>query len=164
MTLYHGIRSIPDEIDSHIFEIGHAKILLDKGPRVADLFAIEVSHVCGRFRAIALDTPRLWSVISTSQTPRQMDAFGSRSKSVRLTVLVRPSQHELRRSTCCQIMEAAAPNHHRWMELQFESCAEEDLDVLTTYPDLIFPALQRLTLTKTCTHRQVDPRSAIIKI
>ncbi|TDL22457.1 hypothetical protein BD410DRAFT_839888 [Rickenella mellea] len=73
IVLEDGIRTLPDEILSHIFEHGHD---VSTGWE----FTKCVSQVSRRFRQVSLRTPILWSRISSFYSDDQVLAFLSRSR------------------------------------------------------------------------------------
>lgn len=64
-SLRHPVRRIPFEILQCIFEC--ASGCSDPNPTLYGIkYAIKLSHVCQRWRSVAIDTPRMWSSIAFS--------------------------------------------------------------------------------------------------
>ncbi|TDL14628.1 hypothetical protein BD410DRAFT_845857 [Rickenella mellea] len=74
-----GLRKLPDDILSHIFEAGH---MMSKGWS----FARSVSQVSARFRQISFRTPLLWTRIFATYPPDQIREFIHRSGQMDLEV------------------------------------------------------------------------------
>ena len=82
------IERLPVEILSHIFRIlwletgPHPRLDIDSWPRYHPIHSsiIHITHVCRRWREIALDTPILWSRIDDTIASRML-AFLQRSRS-----------------------------------------------------------------------------------
>ncbi|TDL21290.1 hypothetical protein BD410DRAFT_312282 [Rickenella mellea] len=79
LVMENGVKTMPDEIISLIFEAGH---YLTNGCKFSTL----VSHVSRRFHQVALRTPLLWSRLSGWYTDIQVQTFLRRSGQVDLEV------------------------------------------------------------------------------
>ncbi|KAH8110019.1 hypothetical protein DFH11DRAFT_1623112 [Phellopilus nigrolimitatus] len=77
-----GVHSLPDKILSRIFLIMHEVETVYSAP-------IILSVVSRRFRAIALDTPALWTCVSNEMSADELKTFLSRSKDQKLLVRLR---------------------------------------------------------------------------
>ncbi|TDL30138.1 hypothetical protein BD410DRAFT_780675 [Rickenella mellea] len=74
LALRRGVHALPNEALAKIFEAGYTADW--EGSR----FAVTVSHVCSRFRQIALRMPHLWSTLTSYQTIEGLAHFVDRSK------------------------------------------------------------------------------------
>lgn len=64
-SLRHPVRRLPFEILQCIFEYASGRS--KSTPTFAEIrIAIKISHVCQRWRSVAIDTPRMWSSIAFS--------------------------------------------------------------------------------------------------
>lgn len=151
--LNKGMSSIPNELLARIFELAYEA----DGPRQRNVGPITLSHVCRHFRAVALDTPRLWSVVSNWMCIEEMEASISRSKAVELVVLFDQNVEEslpppLRpRLTLKEVMEAVVPHQKRWIKFDLKADVsglmdQENVNILALYPDLELPSLQGMVL------------------
>ena len=104
-TIYHAssngttriypplIDRLPTEILSHIFRLlwletgPHPRLDIESWPRYHPVHSsvIHITHVCRRWREIALDTPILWSRIDDT-LPDRMVAFLQRSRSAPISL------------------------------------------------------------------------------
>jgi F-box-like len=149
-----GTSNLPKEILSNIFEAGlHAQLALGH----LDLpFEILVSHVSRRWRAVALQTPGLWSYICLSpyrSTIDLLDIYIERSRGFLLDINFRmnPMFHlheEISQTFSANFLQQLAiliPHAVRWRQLSvsLHSQIAEDLSVLA---DVCAPALQSLSL------------------
>ncbi|TDL17292.1 hypothetical protein BD410DRAFT_553799 [Rickenella mellea] len=68
LVLSDGLSRLPDEILANVFEMGH---------NLSDdyKFSLTMSHVCHRFRAVALRIPLLWARLDTKTAPLLTNAF-----------------------------------------------------------------------------------------
>ncbi|KAH8111988.1 hypothetical protein DFH11DRAFT_561049 [Phellopilus nigrolimitatus] len=82
MALRHGLDSLPDEVLLHIF--GDATSVFTE--------ALELSHVCSRFRQVILGASRLWANcrLNTDMSLRQVEALVDRSRDHLLKVDIGP--------------------------------------------------------------------------
>ncbi|KAH8116384.1 hypothetical protein DFH11DRAFT_1207260 [Phellopilus nigrolimitatus] len=81
-SLFAGVATLPNEILGHIFLAGCTP------DAYGAFFVLAVSHVCRKFRAIALRMPSLWTILTNSQTEEQLAMFLERSKSLDLTISI----------------------------------------------------------------------------
>ncbi len=75
------IEELPDEILASIFEAGHSPSIASGYPAQ---YPIAISHVCRRFRNVALGTPKLWTTLSSTYCEDQLRSFLLRSKAAEL--------------------------------------------------------------------------------
>ncbi|TDL17715.1 hypothetical protein BD410DRAFT_794014 [Rickenella mellea] len=114
LALEAGIKRLPDEVLSMIFELGH----LGATPCA---FALRVSHVCRRFRGIALSTPCLWTKVSPGYSLDQTHSFLSRSGQVGLDICI-PWRASLGgEDKYDDILRILGSESHRWTCLRIAS-------------------------------------------
>ncbi|TDL16115.1 hypothetical protein BD410DRAFT_647601 [Rickenella mellea] len=113
LVLSDGLNRLPDEILANVFGIGHISSDDHK-------FSLTVSHVCHRFRAVALNTPLLWTRICTHFVPRLTKAFISRAGQMHLDVTF-SWQKKLQSKRMDKNLEILRPNSHRWRSLRLHS-------------------------------------------
>lgn len=111
--LVRGIAELPDELLALVFELAY-----DNDTDGSHL-AIQLSHVCRRFRAVALHTPRLWSTLAASQRPDEYQTFISRSRTADLTIIVDFPFRKPSFMLIADFMNDVFPLSNRWGELQF---------------------------------------------
>ncbi|KAH8111947.1 hypothetical protein DFH11DRAFT_1546236 [Phellopilus nigrolimitatus] len=88
LAFQKGFASLPDDILALVFE----SFCIGTCPREP----LVLSHVCRRFRKIALKLPRIWSTISltSKRSPELLECFLSRSKNVGLYLKISPGSPE----------------------------------------------------------------------
>ncbi|TDL17716.1 hypothetical protein BD410DRAFT_538771 [Rickenella mellea] len=155
LVLEEGIKHLPDEILTLIFESGH---YLSED----NSFALRVSRVCQRFRSVALETPLLWTRLSPTYSLCQTQNFMSRSVHMGLDVLI-PWETGLPRDETENVEEKhriLASQSHRWTRLT-TYCEDADNTFkrlgITSFPNLQyleynsdsgFPSLSMPSLTE----------------
>ena len=84
------ILTLPPHLLSDVFTMGQDEEHF-RHPARPKPFSEIISHVCGLFRWVALDTSRLWSTIhiAESTSPCRVKVYCERSRSMPLTILVR---------------------------------------------------------------------------
>ncbi|TDL21280.1 hypothetical protein BD410DRAFT_899074 [Rickenella mellea] len=116
LVLENGIKILPDEILSLIFEAGH---LATSSCQIAK----NVSRVSRRFRQISRQTPLLWTRLSGSYTASQVQAFLSLSGKMDLEVSTGvpsgSSSYKLE-----SFIRFLHPYSHRWSHLRLQGNAE----------------------------------------
>ncbi|TDL20678.1 hypothetical protein BD410DRAFT_790643 [Rickenella mellea] len=115
MTFTNGIRSLPDELLASVFEMG-----VEPYDSFDNEFPITMSHICGRFRGIALSTPSLWSKLLSHSSLDETREFLSRSRSAPLSIYLGRS-----RSNHIQLLndflDLVTPYSDRWSSLYLMS-------------------------------------------
>ncbi|TDL16924.1 hypothetical protein BD410DRAFT_886411 [Rickenella mellea] len=116
-----GVKRLPDEILMCIFELGHQATSSTK-------FSFDVSHVCRRFRDVALATPQLWARLhgnSRSAMPMRqelVELLKSRFKQedVEAIISIRSLSHfnHYYHERC--VIDMASEYNHRWSYLQID--------------------------------------------
>ncbi|KAH8108745.1 hypothetical protein DFH11DRAFT_1731606 [Phellopilus nigrolimitatus] len=121
-----GIMDLPDEILGDIFE---AVFDMDRGFSQPDVrkTSMRVSHVCGRFRLIALGLPHLWSAVSSYFHPDLLDTCLTRSKNARLDVYMNMETSFIRYSKLDfdDFLRAVVLHSNRWQKLKIATCSAE---------------------------------------
>ncbi|TDL30164.1 hypothetical protein BD410DRAFT_54824 [Rickenella mellea] len=84
LAMQKGCRNLPDELCEYIFELGYSP------DPTGFRFALRITHVCSRSRAVAIRVPRMWNVIHDSQCLDQIATFLDRSKIVDISVHLGP--------------------------------------------------------------------------
>lgn len=77
----HGLDKLPDDVLMRILESGY------KATHDGRLVPIKLSHVCKRFRRVALATPLLWSTFTNAQREDEQEEMLRRAGAVDLTFL-----------------------------------------------------------------------------
>lgn len=140
---------LPMELLSIIFELHCTDATFES---LADHHrrATILSHVCCQFRAVALATPQIWTVITSDLTPEQIRVFLARSKAAKLIVTFTPTNMDASRSDFREFITLLMPHHTRWLEFQYlitsSRDAKEELAAIELFPSTIFPSLLRLEL------------------
>ncbi|TDL19242.1 hypothetical protein BD410DRAFT_842165 [Rickenella mellea] len=137
LILEDGINRLPDELLAHTFEIGRFEEPVYDGE-----FSIVVSHVSGRFRRVALGTPRLWTGLSSSAHLDQTRAFISRSSHLELTV--EESGYGMVPVPTRSFLEVLEPLSSRWSMLEISSGVT--VDVIQSLGITNFPRLRHIAL------------------
>ncbi|KDQ15777.1 hypothetical protein BOTBODRAFT_31261 [Botryobasidium botryosum FD-172 SS1] len=83
------VHRLPDEVLSLIFLLSAEPAVTDKQPP-SKLHPIRISGVCQRWRAAALETPRLWARVHAVGPRPLMDLFSSRSGNAPLHISASP--------------------------------------------------------------------------
>lgn len=145
--LIRGIAELPDELLALIFELAYDNDT--EGSRLA----IQLSHVCRRFRAIALHTPRLWSTLTTTQRIDEYQTFISRLRTALLTIIIDNPSHlrEASSTLLTDFMDTVFTLTDRWGEFRCQSTLmldSEDWEALLqiTNINLVLPRLHTLSL------------------
>lgn len=86
LTVAQGVASLPDEVISNIFILAQRSESKNR-----TTFSIAVSHVCRRFREIAINTPSLWNSVALMMPKELTLTLLRRSGEVRLHVTVSDS-------------------------------------------------------------------------
>ena len=108
MAMHDGLRKIPDEVLLRIFELGYYALLASSPSSPGTTrYAIRLTHVSRRFRAVAFKLPIFWSNISDKYGLTQANAFAQRSKQGPLNI----SFNECRTKT--DLSEIIVRNAHR---------------------------------------------------
>ena len=103
----HGIRVLPPEILSSVFEFAAQDQLA---------VSVHISHVCRSWRNLAIGTPRLWTTIELCGSVERVDALLERSKAALLDIRMHPDV-ENDWQNCpilIQSVSAAAAHGKRW--------------------------------------------------
>lgn len=124
-----NIKMLPDEILLPIFKQAYASLAsspLYIPSERSNLLVKRVSHVCRRFRRLALSCPELWAVIHSSQPIGEVAMFAERSQDVPLSIMIYGKDHtrfgsDMSEEDLRQFMEILAPHQHRWRELRITS-------------------------------------------
>ncbi|TDL14952.1 hypothetical protein BD410DRAFT_902844 [Rickenella mellea] len=103
-----GIERVPDEILAHIFEAGHQ---MSENSR----FALRVSRVSRRFRQVSLQTPSLWTRISSLHPGDQTETFLLRSGGLDLQVKLSGDTISFDKLRSC--LQLITPHSVRWSRL-----------------------------------------------
>lgn len=121
-VLGKGLASIPDELLSNILEYA-------EGSQRRTALKENLSLVCRRFRRLVLNTPRLWSRVSSFDTMRYVRTCLERSKSVGLSInLFIDNKGHLDRGL--SFLAEVIPHSSRWEDLNvLFSFARMDLDL-----------------------------------
>ncbi|TDL22455.1 hypothetical protein BD410DRAFT_839886 [Rickenella mellea] len=106
LILQDGIKNLPDELLSHIFEAGH-------GMTVGWTFTKAVSQVSRRFRQVSLRTPLLWTRIFAYYTADQIEGFLSLSGRMDLDISTQPYGSER-----LAYLRRFLPHLNRWTTLR----------------------------------------------
>ncbi|TDL18044.1 hypothetical protein BD410DRAFT_513226 [Rickenella mellea] len=117
LVLSDGLNRLPDEILAKVFEMGH-NLSEDYD------FSLTVSHVCHRFRAVALKTPSLWTRLYTNVAPPLTSAFISRAGRVNVDVTFSSKiswPRKLKPDTINKNLDILRPTADRWYRLRFQS-------------------------------------------
>lgn len=128
--MLHPIRRCPSDILQYIFEFAYDSIGLHGRLR----FSFELSHICQRWRAIALDTPRIWSYIDISKgddlgsTLPFWDCIIPRVKSVPATVVI----NDLNEEGCIRLRECNLQSIPKIAELALTIYEMKHLDLVVT--------------------------------
>ncbi|KAH8110783.1 hypothetical protein DFH11DRAFT_1618652 [Phellopilus nigrolimitatus] len=136
------VQKLPNELLTLTFKLVH-------GTFGAEDIEIALSHVCKRFRTIALNIPTLWTRISDIMCPQWIKTRLSRSKQVGLLVEIRRSKWD---EQIDSFMSEVLPLAERWLEFRlFATELDEYDDELNTqlrerYADLELPNLQKLQI------------------
>ncbi|TDL21699.1 hypothetical protein BD410DRAFT_789440 [Rickenella mellea] len=121
--------SIPNEVLSGIFEAAYDCDIWDNET------SRQVSHVSRRFRAVALDTPFIWSVVHNAQSSEELGVFLDRSKRTKLTVCL--NEHFGSKTYLCpkisteEFMRAVSKPEIRHCWYEFRCTVDNKEDVKT---------------------------------
>ncbi|THH10127.1 hypothetical protein EW145_g1542 [Phellinidium pouzarii] len=133
-----GLDRLPDEI--LLLILGHASTTFSK--------ALKLSHVCSRFRSVALSSPRFWNyVVDTNMSDQRLTAILARSGSLPLTVNVSTRWGKVFSETQRSNFEKVLTESGRIRELNFT-----DMDtglsqqILNSYSSLQLPTLLNLSV------------------
>lgn len=137
ISLVSSFICIVHELLKHVYE--EANEFTDFGARQA----IDFSHVCRRFRRVALDTPVLWSSISNLRAPEEQSMRLQRAKNSGLTFLFNMVDSDYPDQSVDEFVQVLASNSHRckrikYVQQGFQSsfdpeAADEELDA-TVFP------------------------------
>ncbi|PPR05362.1 hypothetical protein CVT24_007976 [Panaeolus cyanescens] len=114
----HLIHLLPFEILSHIFVLGSEEDAL---------LPVSVSHVCRKWRKVALRTPSLWRIISLNSHERMWHERIRRARACSLDVILssrsssyhsRNRHHNFNPSVVQNLMHIAIPYIDRWRSLE----------------------------------------------
>ncbi|TDL13813.1 hypothetical protein BD410DRAFT_361047 [Rickenella mellea] len=147
-----GMKSLPDEVLSHVFEISYGENCYNTGgyrwDRVWQLrdsrcFSVAVSSVSRRFRRVALDSPRIWCHLDNIMNPDLLALFISRSRGALLHLHVAGGN---RKTSMDHFLELAATEAPRWatfsVDARFLTTGEET--TIHQCRDLLLPRLTKL--------------------
>lgn len=117
-----------------------------EGNRQAAEFALTISHCSNRFRDIALQTPRLWSLVHNGWHILQFEEFIRRSKGVGLSIIADCSKPKIKLP---ELLGIILPHQERLILLHLDLSASpltimELVDTLTRCPSLVFSSLNEL--------------------
>lgn len=156
-TMEVGLAYLPNEILARIFELARPEEFDMGNLDLLRKLPITLSHVCRRFRYVALALPGLWTELKTDQSPKAVSTFLSRSKESMLSVEVSrwrisTLKQDLQTRHVLAFLDAVIP-HSRLMG-SFTFIVDEELeDIMCGSPrlrrsltDLQLPNLSRLKL------------------
>ncbi|TDL17472.1 hypothetical protein BD410DRAFT_794306 [Rickenella mellea] len=151
-----GMNSLPDELIRRIFEVRYGPHHIP--PPYFDM-PMELSHVCRRFRSIALHTPRIWTKLCNWQPYRQLEMYMERSKAADLSIYIFSSSSEGFHSDLIPEFLALVTKHSkRWSFIHYSAPHRYNLPgddeppdlpythpALLDYPNLDLPRLTHLS-------------------
>lgn len=147
-----GFSSLPDELLIQIFESSYLPSeLIRTHYTTLTTFPVNLSHVCRRFRDVTLKTPSIWTALSNSQHPDQLNAFLLRSKSSGLYLSINERAAPLSMDNFAAFLQITIPHAARWKEVksvQWPNTITEAMESMSGYPDLALPSLRSLELTE----------------
>ncbi|THH01496.1 hypothetical protein EW145_g6901 [Phellinidium pouzarii] len=118
-----GFSLLTDDLVEHVFETLH---LLDGD--VDNRCSLKLSHVCRRFRSIALRLPTLWMNVTSHDDIDELQTYLSRSKDVGLRVILACAFG----GTECKcskgfdsFLRTIVPHASRWKEFQIEAAPHQ---------------------------------------
>lgn len=169
IAMHDGLRKIPDEILLRIFELGYYAHSSPGPNSFPSRYAICLTHVSRRFRAVAFKLPVLWSSISDKHSLAQANAYTQRSKQGPLQI----SFNESRTKT--DLSDIIVRNAHRIVDLHSYSSEKkykliERLEKEAENGAIEFPRLDTLHLWNTDAERDgtsirlVAPRLETLKL
>lgn len=117
LAFHVGIQTLPTELLAKIFELGHDSwdiIFNDCN------FPTTVSHVCRRWRAVALETPTIWTAVSSMFGEGRVVETLKRSKAAKLTVSINFKESAIQPYAPVNMAEfVALPERARWEAFYF---------------------------------------------
>jgi hypothetical protein len=140
------IFSLPNEILAAIFEV--AQHIDKKSRAVSEVPHEEVvfSHVCQRWRGVAVATPLLWTTIESSARGSR-EAYLERSKAAPIDVFLHLQWFHTRTGDDHKFIEAILSQAWRWRRLSISG--NLDYTTLAMLHDLSAPCLQSVTVSVT---------------
>lgn len=110
-----GLNSLPDEI---LLEIVALVVEVNQ----PSLAALELSHVCRRFRSLALSSPRIWSYIHpASQSHKLVTLYAERNKSLGLNITLTNKHFSPNWPLQVQFLETVVFTQAHWRTLSIEA-------------------------------------------
>ncbi|TDL19588.1 hypothetical protein BD410DRAFT_841946 [Rickenella mellea] len=138
LVLHTGIHAIPTEILSEIFLISRSDA------HNMNKHSINISHVCHRFREVALQTAGLWTTLYANQPLRETLEFLKRTGSAPLHIDVTcATYHGYPRTVA--FLAAIVPHSSRWKVLDIYFHDEDTVNIPNFGPGLQVPLLSTLT-------------------
>ena len=145
------ISRLPNEVLTEIFLLfvsaSYDSSCDNTGPPVYDVFKwLQITHVCHRWRAVALVQPRLWERIPITDRVDCMQAFVERSRDRPL--LIAPGSRDLDTEPDPRIFDWLAPavNRIKSMSLYLTRRLLRSLDHIMEHPETSVPLLDTLEL------------------
>ncbi|KLO19840.1 hypothetical protein SCHPADRAFT_934971 [Schizopora paradoxa] len=112
--LGNGLKSLPDEVLLEIF----TWVVALRQPSLA---ALEISHVCGRFRRLAIASRSLWSEIHpASHNYRMVALYAGRNRSLGLNVTLSNRQFCPNKVSHIKFLKTVVHAQRRWRSLTIE--------------------------------------------
>lgn len=152
LTPRHEFLKLPDELLAVIFE--DAAYESHESHATSVRCSIRISHVCKRFRVIALRTPGLWINVSDTQTPELLDTLLSRSSPSGLQVAFGCIVGCRKDHANPNFLRTLTLHTERWKEVTIGNhlLVESDANPVEelkheAYRNLELPALEQLNLT-----------------
>ncbi|KAH8116537.1 hypothetical protein DFH11DRAFT_1217804 [Phellopilus nigrolimitatus] len=135
LVLEHGMKSIPDDVLSLIF---HHYVNL--GRSTSGVNPVIISHVCRRFRSLALGLPELWATLPLGPDLDKFQVYLSRSRQSGLTV-------NLRQKHCESHLQALAALSQRWTKFSTDVNKRWERELEETFGSLQLHCLESLVLS-----------------
>ncbi|KAH8118774.1 hypothetical protein DFH11DRAFT_1569237 [Phellopilus nigrolimitatus] len=159
LVVRNGIESLPNEVLAIIAEYSCYHDSRE---------SVRLSHICRRFRTLALDIPALWTSVSPTDILDETKAFLERSKFAGLHIrFSRKAGQVFHESFHHEFLAAILPHAHRWhsfsLYLQYDAAGEEILCFLKfmsiTCGRLELPTLKELSIQ--CDEHLFEDRPAL---
>lgn len=150
-----GMASLPAELLARILELSlengseEDKLVPSKLARIETL---TFSHVCRRFRGIAVSLPKVWNTVSNRMRLEAVQTCLSRSADSNLRVGLELAKASA--TSCSDFLAVVAPESHRWerfdVKLDLSRVTQEDFSdmraALASCGVLKVPSLRNLTI------------------
>ncbi|TDL29112.1 hypothetical protein BD410DRAFT_4113 [Rickenella mellea] len=116
LELQNGLRGTPDEVLSHIFQLAH----LSSG-RQGHRVTTTLASVCTRFRTICLQSPGMWSSLSSHQAPATIRLNLARSKESQLSIFLAQRLRVFPDRNMVEFLHIVTPHSRRWAYLEIST-------------------------------------------